>query len=332
MNVSKDKLASFIKEIAENNDCGLDAFVNRVTLEVFFIPNENNTGYYDAEEYYEEDLKKIEENFDQIFKVEPPCSNESFRIMEGFADVLENSYLKTSLSKALNRKKPFSNFKYVIDNSEGREAWFAYKTKELIERVKFIFDDEMREQMQSVTDQATMKYRNNSKGKVVLRMMRKSDAAVISKAFKEQGWKKAVQQYQQYFSFQEEGLRDIIIAEINQEFAGYLTIQWDAGYLPFRKEGIPEIVDFNVLKKFQRRGIGTRLMNEAEARIEERADYAGVGFGVYKDYGPAQILYAGRGYIPDGNGLVQDSKSIKKGESVIIDDSIIFYMIKKLVE
>ncbi|MEZ4847287.1 MAG: GNAT family N-acetyltransferase [Bacteroidia bacterium] len=65
-------------------------------------------------------------------------------------------------------------------------------------------------------------------------------------------------------NFSEEGSRDIIIAELNGEFAGYLTIKWESNYIPFKEKAIPEIVDFNVLKKFQRKGIGTALMDEAE--------------------------------------------------------------------
>jgi GNAT superfamily N-acetyltransferase len=93
---------------------------------------------------------------------------------------------------------------------------------------------------------------------------------------------------------------------------------------------IPEIVDFNVLKRYQRKGIGTALMDEAEKSIKRVSDIAGIGFGVYKDYGAAQILYIHRGYIPDGNGLVRDSVPLNKGDVVTIDDSIVFFLIKNL--
>lgn len=59
------------------------------------------------------------------------------------------------------------------------------------------------------------------------------------------------------------------------------------------------------MKKYQRLGIGTKLMDEAETRIKRILEYAGIGFGVYKDYGAIQILYINRGYKPDGNGLIK---------------------------
>jgi ribosomal protein S18 acetylase RimI-like enzyme len=168
------------------------------------------------------------------------------------------------------------------------------------------------------------------KRNLILRKIRKIDCQKISNAFEQQGWNKPVEQYEQYFAYQETGTRDVIIAELNQEFAAYLTIKWTSDHLPFQKAGIPEIVDFNVLKKFQRTGIGTSLMDEAEKRIKSVSEIVGIGFGVYKDYGPAQILYINRGYKPDGNGLTKDSVSIKKGETITVDDSIVFHLTKKL--
>lgn len=166
---------------------------------------------------------------------------------------------------------------------------------------------------------------------IKLRKIRKSDCQKISEAFKKQGWNdKSISQYERYLAYQEKGERDVIIATFNEEFAGYLTIKWKASYQPFQKEGIPEIVDFNVLKKYQRKGIGTSLMDEAERRIKKISAYAGIGFGVYKDYGAAQILYINRGYKPDGNGLVKNSIPLKYGDVITVDDSIVFCLTKKL--
>ncbi len=167
--------------------------------------------------------------------------------------------------------------------------------------------------------------------KLILRKIRESDCSQISKAFLQQGHEKSTAQYLQYLAYQESGERDVIIAELGGEFAGYLTIKWESDYLPFREQGIPEIVDFNVLQKFQRTGIGTKLMDEAENRIQKVANYAGIGFGVTEDYGAAQILYFNRNYKPDGRGLVKDSKSIKLGEVITIDHDIVFHLTKKLV-
>ena len=169
------------------------------------------------------------------------------------------------------------------------------------------------------------------KNKLILRKIKKSDCEAISKAFQEQGWDdKTTNQYWQYLAFQESGERDIIIAEFDEIFAGYLTIKWTSDYKPFQEKGIPEVVDFNVLQKFQRKGIGNQLMNEAERRIKKVSDYAGIGFGVTEDYGAAQILYINRNYKPDGRGLTQNSKSMQIGEVITIGHDIVFHLIKRL--
>lgn len=166
--------------------------------------------------------------------------------------------------------------------------------------------------------------------KVVLRNIRPEDSAIISQAFAQQGWNKPVAQYESYLRYQAEGSRDIILAELAGDFAGYLSIVWQSGYIPFREKNIPEIVDFNVLKKYQRQGIGTALMDEAEKRIKKVSQYAGIGFGVTPDYGAAQVLYIKRNYIPDGRGLVRGSKPLTYGETVMIDDNLVFCLIKEL--
>ena len=65
-------------------------------------------------------------------------------------------------------------------------------------------------------------------------------------------------------------------------------------------------------------------------RIKKVSEYAGIGFGVYKDYGAAQILYIKRAYLPDGKGIVKNSVSLNYGDKITIDDSIVFCLTKKL--
>lgn len=166
--------------------------------------------------------------------------------------------------------------------------------------------------------------------KVKLRKLNLEDCEMISAAFKKQGWDKPVEQYQKYYELQESGARDIIVAIYEDSFAGYLTINWMSSYEPFAQKDIPEIVDFNVLKEYQRKGIGTLLMDEAERRIAKVSSQAGIGVGLYEDYGAAQVLYAKRGYIPDSRGLTRDSIPVKKGVEVVVDDGLVMHFTKKL--
>lgn len=163
-----------------------------------------------------------------------------------------------------------------------------------------------------------------------LRPITPSDCQSISDAFTAQGWDKPVDLYERYVNLQNSGARDIIIATVNDEFAGYLTIMWKSSYPPFLEQGFPEIVDFNVLMKHWRKGIGNLLMGEAERRIALVSSIAGIGVGVTSDYGAAQVLYARRGYIPTGHGLVHNGSQLQRGQRVEVGDELAFYFTKSL--
>ncbi|WP_211748634.1 GNAT family N-acetyltransferase [Paenibacillus sp. Marseille-Q4541] len=165
---------------------------------------------------------------------------------------------------------------------------------------------------------------------IILRELNERDAEVISKSFKEQGWQKPVELYVRYLDEQRNGDRISIIAEVDGAFAGYVNVLWDSYYPSFKEQGIPEINDFNVLIKFRRQGIGSKLMDKAEELIKERSDVAGIGVGLFTDYGNAQILYANRGYVPDGKGIHNGERYITNGDQVTIDDDVALYLTKKL--
>ena len=141
---------------------------------------------------------------------------------------------------------------------------------------------------------------------------------------------KTAGQYRRYVSEQESGRRNVLLAFHDGKFAGYLTVDWQSLYPPFRRDQTPEVTDFNVLPQFRRRGIGSRLMDEAERRIYERSTVAGIRVGLYSDYGAAQRLYVLRGYVPDGRGLLRDNQQVPPGDRVIADDSLSIALTKTL--
>jgi len=158
------------------------------------------------------------------------------------------------------------------------------------------------------------------------------DCSMISDAFKNQGWEKAKEQYIRYLHDQEEGKRFVLLAFADDEFAGYCTILWNSYYPPFKKRSIPEITDLNVLIKFRKQGIGTKLMDAAEALISEKSDRAGIGVGLTKDYGNAQRLYVKKGYIPDGLGISYNEQFVSRGDTITVDDDLILCFTKQLKE
>ena len=165
---------------------------------------------------------------------------------------------------------------------------------------------------------------------LTIRELTAADVPLIAAACAAQGWDKHEALYQQYLEEAARGERDVLVAEDETGHAGYVTIVWASDYPPFRAAGIPEVVDFNVLIRCRRRGIGTALMDAAERRIAQRSPLAGIGVGLPPDYGPAHILYIRRGYIPDGRGLWQAGRTLQYGDHAIVNDDLVLYFTKVL--
>jgi len=126
-----------IKEIAETIDCGFVCHWNIKNNRLIFIPSNDEFEYNDSGAW-DEDIKELELNSNEYREIEQPDSRESFRFMEDFTNELpDNTRIKVTLIEALNKRKPFREFKYAIDNSgEYRQLWFDFKNQKMIEYVK----------------------------------------------------------------------------------------------------------------------------------------------------------------------------------------------------
>ncbi|MBT4608537.1 MAG: GNAT family N-acetyltransferase [Gemmatimonadetes bacterium] len=163
-----------------------------------------------------------------------------------------------------------------------------------------------------------------------LRNLCQDDPEQISAAFDRIGWNKSVALFEAYLKEQNDDDRQVLVATVDDVFAGYVTVKWRPEDAPFADAEIPEIMDLNVLPHYRRRGIATALMDAAEALIGERSRTVGIGVGMYPDYGNAQRLYVLRGYVPDGRGLTYDAKVLKPMESTVNDDDLVLYFTKEL--
>ena len=64
-------------------------------------------------------------------------SHDSFKVMERFADSVSDDSLREKLLIALQRPKPFANFKFEINNSGPyRQMWFDFQQEQQVEWVK----------------------------------------------------------------------------------------------------------------------------------------------------------------------------------------------------
>jgi hypothetical protein len=127
-----------IREIAGNMDVGMRSFYHLKTGEIEAIPDFEQLGAFEGDkELWQELLDKLDENSMDYFEFEKITSRESFEIMADYAETVDNQRLQERLYHALNRSKPFQNFKWEIDNSgEYRQRWFDFKNQRLFEFVQ----------------------------------------------------------------------------------------------------------------------------------------------------------------------------------------------------
>lgn len=125
-----------IKEIAEDLECGMRCFYNLKTQEIKAILD-FDSGFYDDEEFVQKEAEEFKQNSEDYFEFTKLNSNESYQIMTDFSESVDNYDLQDKLIRALNKPKPFRNFKRLIDSSgEYRELWFEFKQKRYIEYLK----------------------------------------------------------------------------------------------------------------------------------------------------------------------------------------------------
>jgi ribosomal protein S18 acetylase RimI-like enzyme len=166
---------------------------------------------------------------------------------------------------------------------------------------------------------------------IEIKALSPGDFEEIAVAFEKLGWNKPKSQYEAYYAEQTAGVRSVLIARLKGEFAGYVTIQWIADYMPFLTNHLPEIQDLNVLPQFRKNGLGERLMRECEAAAKQRGiGEIGLGVGLLADYGSAQRLYLKLGYVPDGRGLHYKRQPVWYRQSVVADDDLVLYLSKRL--
>jgi GNAT superfamily N-acetyltransferase len=79
-----------------------------------------------------------------------------------------------------------------------------------------------------------------------------------------------------HFGDHAEGGGSTFLAFVQGELVGYITIRWQSEIPLFRRANIPRIHDLLIFSAFQRQGIASRLMDEAEALIATRASKAGI--------------------------------------------------------
>jgi len=121
-----------IYDITQDLECGMNCFVHKLTGEVKSVPED----MVDEEEW-EEVIDEIENDAGNYIEIEKMDSNHSYKVMERFIDTVEDKQLADRLYNAINRSKPFHNFRYELDYSdEYLKKWYAFKSQAMTEWVK----------------------------------------------------------------------------------------------------------------------------------------------------------------------------------------------------
>jgi GNAT superfamily N-acetyltransferase len=122
-----------------------------------------------------------------------------------------------------------------------------------------------------------------------------------------------------------------LIAVRGPDVLGYVAIVWESNYEGFRSQGIPLLHQISVAEAYRRQGVATRLMDAAEGLARDRGFTAlGITVGLFDEYGPAQRMYARRGYVPDGRGACRGKRPLRIGEQVTVDHDLIMWLTKEL--
>lgn len=164
---------------------------------------------------------------------------------------------------------------------------------------------------------------------IVVRDLCEADVEPIVAGEIAQGWHATRDKYDMRLRDAAEGRCIALCAVFEGNPAGYINLYFQA-YAPYDTTGWPEIVDFGVLEKHRRNGIGTALMDAAETLAAARSDTVCLGVGLHNGYGAAQRMYVKRGYIPDGTGVWYQGKNLGQYAPCVNDDDLNLYFSKKL--
>ena len=163
---------------------------------------------------------------------------------------------------------------------------------------------------------------------LIIRSMRETDEKDINAGLAAMGWDERPGLYLRYIAEEQAGKRRTFVAEKDGRPIGYVTLILAPQHGPFAGKGWPEVADFNVFAPFRRQGVGSALMDAAEAAAAEVSDTVTIGVGLYDSYGSAQRMYVKRGYIPDGSGVWFHGKPLPPYAECVNDDDLVLYFSK----
>jgi len=167
----------------------------------------------------------------------------------------------------------------------------------------------------------------------IIRRFEENDLAFLYIALKKIEGRRPLDEgyFERCWQEQEQDKRVVFIAISEDGVCGYIQLIFKPAYQMFCTLGIPEIQDLNVIPETRCKGVGNALVEYCEQYIHNLGGTElGIGVGLYKSYGAAQRLYARRGYLPDGMGIVYDNQPVLCGDFRPVDDQLCLKLVKDL--
>ena len=165
---------------------------------------------------------------------------------------------------------------------------------------------------------------------LTVRDMRMDDALSLFAAEKHLGYGDAENRFPGRVQDAADGKCVALAAVLDDVPVGYVCVYRKPDHGPFAETNAPEIHDFGVLLPHRRQGVGTHLMDAAEEIARQQCDRVWLAVGLHHWYGPAQRMYAKRGYMPDGSGVWYGNRVAECYAMVCNDDELNLYLVKDL--
>lgn len=165
---------------------------------------------------------------------------------------------------------------------------------------------------------------------MVVRPMTAGDVDGLAATSSEPAPQAERQRFRRRLAEQAAGERLVLVAESDGVLTGHVGVRWRSGHPPFRTADIPEIVDLVIVPAYRRQGVATMLLEVAEATVATRSSVVGIGVGLHAECGPAQRLYAKRGYLPDGRGAHRAGRPVPAAATVRLDDAVSLMLVKRI--
>lgn len=147
----------------------------------------------------------------------------------------------------------------------------------------------------------------------------------------------------EHFEGHVEGNSSTLFGYKNGELVGILTIRWHSRNPILRAQGIPLIQNIEIKSGRRGQGLGNELMEHAERFAAARGTKKiAICVSISEAFGPAQRLYAKRGYIPDGQGVTRvyepteegglaRLEPLQDGQTVVVNGDLQQWLTKDLI-